>query len=134
MGLILLKEFTWATENIYKLKYYILKQFNILVKSNQMLLWKELILSEANPRSQGSSRTTCENSTKRMWWLVMTLSIPSVSPTWSARSLLPILCHLQSLCPALSSGVNHNATARMAASPTSVPYRQPHLVSSTTVV
>ena len=37
---------------------------------------------------------------------------PLVSPTWFARSLLSILCPLQSLCPALSSGVNHNASAR----------------------
>ena len=37
---------------------------------------------------------------------------PLVSPPDVARSLLEILCPLQSLCPALSSGVNHNATCQ----------------------
>ena len=44
-----------------------------------------------------------------------------------ARSLLRCLCLLQSLCHALSTGVSHNATVRMAASPISVPCRQPDL-------
>ena len=44
-----------------------------------------------------------------------------------ARSLLSFLCPLQSLFYALSSGVSHNTTARIAASPISVPYRQPDL-------
>ena len=37
---------------------------------------------------------------------------PLVSPPDVARSLLEVLCPLQSLCPALSSGVNHNATCQ----------------------
>ena len=52
---------------------------------------------------------------------------PLVSPPDVARSLLWCLCPLQSLCPALSSGVNHNATARMAAHPISVSFQQPDL-------
>ena len=62
----------------------------------------------------------------------MGIGVDCVSSLWFlrfdfARSLLWYLCPLQSLCPALSSGVNHNATARMAASPISVPCRQPDL-------
>ena len=65
------------------------------------------------PVARGSSRATCENSTKRMWWLVVTVSVPSgFSDLIVARSLLWCLCLLQSLCHALSSGVNHNASAR----------------------
>ena len=70
-----------------------------------MLLWKELILIRGQPSvARGSSRATCENSTKRMWWLVVTV----VCTLWFlrpdiARSLLFYLCPLQSLCHALSS-------------------------------
>ena len=75
-----------------------------------------------------SPRAICENSTKHMWWLVVTVSVLS---GFSSLMLLGVcwwfLCHLQSFCNALSSGVNHNVTARMAAFPISVPCRQPDL-------
>ena len=65
------------------------------------------------PVAKGSSRATYKNSTKRMWWLVATASVPSgFSDLIVTRSLLWCLCPLQSLCHALSSGVNHNATAK----------------------
>ena len=65
------------------------------------------------PVARGSSRATCENSTKHMWKLVVTVvcSLWFLRPD-CARSLLWCLCHLRSLYPALSSGVNHNATAK----------------------
>ena len=55
-----------------------------------------------------------------------------VCTLWFLRLMLlgvcwMFLCPLQSLCPALSSGVNHNASARMAAHPISIPCRQPDL-------
>ena len=55
-----------------------------------------------------------------------------VCTLWFLRLMLlgvcwMFLCPLQSLCPALSSGVNHNAVARMAAHPISVLCRQPDL-------
>ena len=55
-----------------------------------------------------------------------------VCTLWFLRLMLlgvcwMFLCPLQSLCPALSSGVNHNAVARMAVHPISVPWRQPDL-------
>ena len=74
---------------------------------------KELDIQRPTPAARRSSRATCENSTERMWWLVVTV----VCILWflkpnCARSLLILLCPLQSLCHAHSSGVNHNATAR----------------------
>ena len=47
-----------------------------------MLLWKELSLAEANLHSQGSSRATCENSTKRTWIWWWLWSVPSGFSTW----------------------------------------------------
>ena len=58
------------------------------------------------------------------WWFF----VPSgFSDLMLLRVCCEIFCPLQSLCHALSSGVNHNAIARMAASPISVPCRQPDL-------
>ena len=51
-----------------------------------------------------------------------------------ARSLLFYLCPLQSLCHAFSSRVKHNAHLQGVTSLISTPYRQPHPMSSTTVV
>ena len=79
------------------------------------------------PVARRSSRATCETSTNACgdwWWLCL---YPLVSLPDVARSLLECLCPLQSLCLALSSGVNHNASARMATPPISVPCRQPDL-------
>ena len=41
------------------------------------------------PVARGSSRATCENSTKRMWWLVVTVSVPS---GFSDLMLLGVCC------------------------------------------
>ena len=41
------------------------------------------------PIARGSSRATCKNSTKRMWWLVMTVSVPS---GFSDLMLLGVCC------------------------------------------
>ena len=49
------------------------------------------------------------NACGNWWWLCL---YHLVSPPDVARSLLWCLCPLQSLCHALSSGVNHNASAR----------------------
>ena len=68
--------------------------------------------------ASGSSRATCENSTERMWKLVVTVPVPSgFSDLMVLGVCNEFLCPLQSLCHALSSGVNNNTTARMAASP-----------------
>ena len=63
-----------------------------------------------------------------MWWLVVTVSVPSgFSDLMVLGVCCEFLCRLQWLFHALSSEVNHNATARMAASPNSFPCRQPDL-------
>ena len=41
------------------------------------------------PVARGSSRATCENSTERMWWLVVTVSVPS---GFSDLMLLRVCC------------------------------------------
>ena len=41
------------------------------------------------PVARGSSRATCENSTKRMWWLMVTVSVPS---GFSDLMLLGVCC------------------------------------------
>ena len=48
-----------------------------------------------------------------MWWLVVTVSVPSdFSDLMMLGVCCEFLCPLQSLCHALSYGVNHNTTAR----------------------
>ena len=42
------------------------------------------------PVARGSSRATCENSTKHMWWLVVTVSVPS---GFSDLMLLGVCCN-----------------------------------------
>ena len=49
------------------------------------------------------------NAWENWWWLCLYLL---VSPAYCARSLFSFLCPLLSLCHALSSEVNHNATAK----------------------
>ena len=39
-------------------------------------------IQRPTPVARGSSRATCENSTKRMWWLVVTVSVPSGFSAW----------------------------------------------------
>ena len=43
------------------------------------------------PVARRSSRATCENSTKRMWWLVVTVSVPS---GFSDLMLLGVCCDI----------------------------------------
>ena len=50
---------------------------------------KRIRLTEANPKARRSSRATCENSTKRMWWLVVTVSEPS---GFSNQIVLGVIC------------------------------------------
>ena len=39
-------------------------------------------IQRPTPVARGSSRATCENSTKRMWGLVVTVSVPSGFSAW----------------------------------------------------
>ena len=64
------------------------------------------------PVARESSRATCENSTERMWRLVVTVSVSSGFSSLMRSESVIFLCPLQSLFHVLSSGVNHNATAR----------------------
>ena len=80
------------------------------------------------PIARGSSRAPCENSTKRMWGLVLTVSVPS---SFSVLMLLGVCCDC--LCPSRGFVLRSPLeliimpTARMAALPTSVSCRQPDL-------
>ena len=77
--------------------------------------------------ARGSSRATYDNSIKRMWELVSTVSAPSgFSDLICSESVVNPLSSSEPLSCA-SSGVSHNATARIAASPISVSCRQPDL-------
>ena len=102
--------------------------FQTISNSNSNVIMKRInFIQRPTPAARGP-RATRKNSTKRMWWLVVTV----VCTLWFLRLILlgvcwKFLCPLQSLCPALSSGVNHNATARMAALHIYFPCRQPDL-------
>ena len=64
------------------------------------------------PVARGSSRATCKislNACGDWWWLCL---YPLVSPTWLYSESVAFLCPLRSHYHAISSGVNHNATAR----------------------
>ena len=99
---------------------------NKTIESNQMLLWKELNYQRPTLVAWRSSRDTCKCyfACEIGGGCVCTHGI---SDLMVLGVCCEFLCPLQSLCHALSSGVNHNATARMAASPISVPCRQPNL-------
>ena len=79
------------------------------------------------PVARGSSRATCENSTKRMWWLVVTVSLPS---GFSDLMLLGVCCDASVLSRAFVL-LSHLELIIMpllgAVFSISVPYRQPDL-------
>ena len=86
------------------------------------------------PVARGSPRATCENSTERMWELVVTV----VCTLWFLRLMLLGVCWISSV-PSRAFVLRSPLEliimprARMAALPISVPCRQPDLrVSSTT--
>ena len=98
---------------------------NNSIKSN-VIMKRINFIQRPTPVARGPPESHA--TTKRMWKLVVT----AVCTLWFLRLILLGVCWkflspLQSLCPALPSGVNHNATARMAAHPISVPCRQPDL-------
>ena len=68
---------------------------NSVFKNNQEIK-SNVIMKRINfnqrptPVARGSSRATCENSTKRMWWLVVTVSVPS---GFSDLTLLGVCCN-----------------------------------------
>ena len=86
--------------------------FVLQIKSN--VIKKRINFNQRpTPVARGSSRATCENSTKRMWRLVSTVSVPS---GFSDLILLGVCCQSSVLfranCHALFSGIKHNAFRR----------------------
>ena len=101
------------------------------IKSNQMLIMKGINFNqEANPVAvaRGSPRATCENSTERMWELVVT----TVCTLWFLRLMLLGVCWKSSV-PSRAFVLRSPLEliimprARMAAHLISVPCRQPDL-------
>ena len=87
-------------------------QFNSLIKkSNQMLIWKELILFGDQPPSQEGSPESHSYVVIHVVCEACQL-VPSDFSNLCVWSLLSFLCPLQSLFHVLSSGVNHNVTTR----------------------
>ena len=104
-----------------------------LIKSN--VIMKGINFNQRpTPVARGSPRATCENSTERMWELVVT----AVCTLWFLRLMLLGVCwksNVPSRAFFLRSPLELiiMPRARMAAPPISVPCRQPDLrVSSTT--
>ena len=66
-------------QNLLYISQYFLSHLSIrliLIKSN--VIMKRINFNQRpTPVTRGSSRATCENSTKRMWELVVTVSVPS---------------------------------------------------------
>ena len=80
--------------------------FHMLHEFNSIVIMRSINFNQRpTPLARWSSRATCGN------WCRL-CQFPLVSPTWLFSESVEMPLSLQSLCPALSSGVSDNVTVR----------------------
>ena len=112
----------YYSQTIFKLFFKVILEFNSIVIMRRINFNKRPTPVARDPPEPHAKipLNACSD------WCRLCL-FPLVSPTWLCSESVVMPLSLQSLCHALSSGVSHNATARMAASSTSVHFWQPDL-------